>query len=114
MFRVEIGGTDGYGYVGVQPPLREEHTALLEPLEFTTVQSTHGDGDPWSETKFPHSLPEEYAKLSANAKILKIGHEVTQKLREGGFTVEMDETVRTLNWGRELFDPRVVPAGQLN
>jgi hypothetical protein len=115
MLRIEIGGDDGYGYVGVQSPLTEEQAALLQPLEFTTTEPTYKDGDPWSETKFLHSPnspgPEE---VSAKQRIRTIGQEVTQKLREGGFEVEIDETVLLLTWGRELFDSRLEAAGQLH
>jgi len=103
-FRVEVGATDGYRYVGIQPPLDEEQAALLKGIEVPRFMFPVGNGrvepargDAYSEVGFDTSA------VNGSAEIVKVANGIAEALRSGGHHVGVDETVRAIGFGRFLF-----------
>lgn len=106
--RIELGMTDGFRYLGVQPPLSDEQQRFLEaarfedPLvaaRFSTQTPFHGE--PFSETGM---ITEAFmTPRGADRGIIEIATKIAEVLRSSGDTVEVDERLHPIGFGHYLF-----------
>ena len=102
---LEVGATDGYGYVGVEPPLSEAQLALLGEAEGVTslfVTKRPKKGTPYSETMVGNE--ESLSRQEAGEKVLKMAHAICVVLRQGGDDVSVDEEIKPIRYGVDLFN----------
>lgn len=104
---IQAGMTDGFGYIGAQPPLTEERLDLLRQAEYMdsevlsqfTLVEPHS-GDPYSEASF--SSDDCWPRAVASSAIER-AEKVARILRHGGDTVTVDRFVYPIGSGFHLF-----------
>lgn len=102
--RIELGATDGYQYLGIQPPLTEDQ---LEALQTASADNAH------IPTRFPERRPARGQSYSETGFTTEVGrddkdlhmvaHEVARVLRDTGHTVSVNGQIQAIGDGYHLF-----------
>jgi hypothetical protein len=102
--RIQVGRTDGFRYIGVQPPLTDEQLERLSHAHeadewvannFTLRQPYQGQ--PYSEAGFMTEWDD---------RILEKAKNVARVLRETGLDIHLDEDIKQIGWGYHFFGGR--------
>lgn len=97
--KIEIGVTDGFRYVGLQPPLNEDQKAAVnaaspeDDVSFNLRQPT-GSGMPYHEIGYMTDWDDTAIYKASQAAVF---------LRFSGVEVSTDYRVRQIGWGHYLF-----------
>jgi hypothetical protein len=107
-YSMELGQTDGFRYIGVQPPLAEEDLTALDIAraedDYTIAhfhEVTPDKGDAYSEAGFSTEgfLSPQGIERATEARMSRIA----TVLESQGHTVELDVTPKHIGYGRHLF-----------
>jgi hypothetical protein len=93
---IELGKTDGFGYIGIQPPLTDEQQELLQSMRFSLINPDNGPVH--SQTGFTGGTDEEIRQ-----KVVETGHQIAGLLSEAGHEVEIDDTIYSIGRGHHFF-----------
>ena len=108
---IEIGTSDGYRYLGVQPPLTEDQQRILTeahatdpeiPSNFQTVTPTRGE--PFSETSTTSGRFD--STHDATRYMFHVAHKLSALLSEDGSEVEVNGRPQRLGFNRHLFSEK--------
>lgn len=106
--RIEVGISDGYAYLGIQPPLNEGQLAMLDdarqsdaeiPADFVTV-SPLKHGEPYSQASLP---VERFGGLNGAAQhMMRVAHRLGRLMGSDSEVVIVPRPQR-ITRGRYLF-----------
>ena len=113
-YAMEIGRSDFYGYVGVQPPLSDEDYDLILPRVYPTkylsplgtpIQRTYRSRM-YTEFNYSLEIKEPTSAEQANESIITVARDIARVLNDNGNDVQLDTEIRTLSYESNLFDAR--------
>ena len=106
--RIEVGMSDGYRYLGVQPPITNEQRELLKAAEYSDSSIPdrfgiqHPDiGEPYSQSGITTAAFSTTSE--ANKAIVRSANNVARVLRLNQDEVIVDESLHLIGDGRYLF-----------
>lgn len=106
--RIEVGMTDGFRYLGIQPPLTKEQSEWLKAADFSDskiIQSyvvmEPDNGEPYSEAGISTGTDLSFAESHRN--IVEAANNIARILVIAGDTVHIDEELHSIGFGRHLF-----------
>lgn len=110
---IQLGRTDGFRYIGIQPPITDEHHELLRQAhgevdglpKFFTIITPHS-GEPYSEMSL---LADAYLTPDhADTCVIKTAEKLAKVLGASGDTFIIDEGFKPIGYGNDLFGGRSV------
>lgn len=100
---IQFGRTDGFRYIGIQPPLTDEQveSLLVASQEDRAIPSSWGlrkphNGHPHSEIGYMSHIGDE--------RLVHVAELIAGVLTNEGTTVHIDKTIQDIGYGRFLFD----------
>jgi hypothetical protein len=100
---IQLGCTDGFRYLGVQPPLTEAQSELL--------QHHQSQGEPVPEhwtVRTPHKGPAHsevgYSSHIGDERLVEVAEKIASILTDDDTVVHIDKRFRPIGFGHFLFD----------
>lgn len=105
---IELGSTEGFRHIGIQPPLTLRQIGLLNIFNNQHYQPVGSFMDEVPPTGLPYSealmdIDGGVSKEIADQLVVHVAQQITEMFRASGISVVLNETIHDLETDKYLF-----------